>query len=137
MLTTQTNLAKSNDLFQLVQAKSIIVQLLCGLIAAAMNVCRFASLTQSFTPPRRHRGRRRSRLKSRAWASISQAQAAHVDELADHTIAMFGIEEPTPGFEELVLRFVQQPVEGVVVWESPWSHVIARDRRDRKCGSRF
>src|SRR5262245_34552869 len=79
-------------------SEHIIVQLLSGFIAAAMNVCRFASLTQAFS---------------------SQANAAQVYELAEHKVATFGFEEPTPGFKELVLRFVQQPVERIVVWESP------------------
>jgi hypothetical protein len=98
-LTTQTNLAKSNDLFELVQAKNIMVQL------RSRNACRLVSFTQAFTRPRRHRARR-------AWASSSQANAANAGEFAEHKVATFG-------FEELVLRFVQQPVEGIAVWESP------------------
>src|SRR5262245_18865304 len=97
------------------QAKNIIVQLLFGFIAAAMNVCRFASLSlaHAFTPPRQRRACRGLRLKSWAWACGSQVNTAGIDEfaehdeLADHKVATLGFEEPTPGFEELVLGFVQ------------------------------
>src|SRR5262245_5745181 len=78
LLTTKTNLAKANELFQLLQAKNIVSQLPAW--EGQRGVVTGRCVTALFTHTK---------------------NVADANELAEHEVATFGYEEPVLRFDEL------------------------------------